>query len=634
MYNCFKLGMALAITSSGENSYQPLSNSSFYSVSSLLALMAFITFCYPLAGFMADVCCGYYRMVTISLILIWAGLLFLTPGLLFQTNIHKATSLLEGSEYVLIGAGLIFLIPGLSGFYSNVMQLSLDQLLEAPSHMLGVFLHWSVWVDLFGGLIIQIVIVAAFCSENGPNFRAVSQTVTYFTPGSLLLVVSVFLIFNCFTRRWFVAMETQYNPYKMVLNILRYVRANKHPKRHSALHWTNDEPPSRFDFAKECYGGPFSSNQVEDVKTLGRVICVLLSIGPVFILSIPTSNLTFSFFTIHTIGNNNSACSANWVFIGSGTLGYIIALLCLPLVMWIVYCLLKNRVPRILTRLEIGMVLSILGVLSMLLIDYFGHTFSKNKTKNHCVFTESFGLDNHKSVTRPPFYSLDLPWYVMLVPNALNLFSYNIVLATSFEFVSAQTPQPMKGLVFGVLFAIKGGFLFLGAIGLFPFSLHLWSDENTAPSSVSCGFGYLLVTLLASMVGLFLFSCVRRRYKYRMRDEEPFPQSVVEEIYERRLQYTTSEEGLDCGSGNYGNDESDDRDHSNYANQYVDYEDDDRRGNSPQRNSVRFADEVIESGRSVSVMCDGSVDEATDELLSLSHDWYGTFSNQDKQTNK
>ena len=57
------------------------------------------------------------------------------------------------------------------------------------------------------------------------------------------------------------------NPYKMVFKVLNFVGRYKHPLRHSAFTYCGAEDPSRFDFAKERYGGPFTMKQVEDVKS-------------------------------------------------------------------------------------------------------------------------------------------------------------------------------------------------------------------------------------------------------------------------------------------------------------------------------------------------------------------------------
>ena len=47
--------------------------------------------------------------------------------------------------------------------------------------------------------------------------------------------------------------------------------------------------PSRLDFAKERFGGPFTTEQVENVKTFFRILLVLFAIGPVFALKVPAS---------------------------------------------------------------------------------------------------------------------------------------------------------------------------------------------------------------------------------------------------------------------------------------------------------------------------------------------------------
>ncbi len=593
-----------AIPASDNDRYRPVNGMSFIYFSCFYGFMALMTACYPVTGYVADVCCGRYRMVSISLLFIWIALILAIVGVILSSHVHHKSPYYV-LMVVLLALAILIVIPGLSGFYSNVTQLSLDQLQDSPSHTLGVFLHWCVWVDLLGATVIHSAFVFVFCLENGPKFKNALHQIGYYTPGIPFILLSIFLILNCFTRRWFVATDAQYNPYKIVVSVLRYVRAHKYPIRHSALHWTNGERPSRFDFAKVCYGGPFTSNQVEDVKTLGRIVLMLLTIGPVFILSVPTSYYLFPIFSFHVDGAHTNNCSANWIFIDSGTMGYLVGLLCLPILMWVIYCVLKNRIPKILTRLEIGIVMSILGVLSMLLIELAGHYHSTSKEKNQCVFIETF--------THNRYFTLELPWYVLIVPNCLNIFSHNLVLATTFEFISAQTPQPMKGLVFGVLFAIKGGFNFMGAVFLIPFSLKIVT--NLSSRYISCGFGYFFVTLIVSLIGLLLFVCASRVYKYRVRDEEPFPQSVVEEIYDRRLQYNDQIESPDIVPG----------DVESIASNH---------GDSVQRRkSVRFAERVDDSVGGDSSLLSMSHDcvGGNSSLLSMSHDWYGTFQYSDSE---
>lgn len=591
-----KYGGVIALPAA-DHSYEPISKLSFIYITCFYALLAVMTACYIVSGFIADVCCGRYRMVTLSMGFLWIAVLMLVIVVIITlTNAAHIPNALNVFRNILIGGAFFVAIPGLSGFYSNMIQLGLDQLQDAPSNILGIFLHWIVWVSLLGEAIVHVLVILTTCPKHDPKISFANTT--YYVCGTYFTVLSVLLVINCFSRRWFVATETHYNPYKMVLNVIRFVRTHKHPIRHSALHWTNGEKPSRFDFAKHCYGGPFTSGQVEDVKTLGRVVLVLLAIGPVFVLSVPTSYFLFPFFSFHATGRITDKCTYEWIFIKSGTLGYLVDLVCLPVLIWIVYCVLRNRVPKILTRMEIGILLSILGVFSMLIIDLVGHNLTNDSTNStHCMFLEAYHLDQDQT----PYYTLQLPWYILTVPNLLNMFSQSLVLVTTYEFISAQTPQAMKGLMFGAFFAIKGGYSFLGAISLIPFSLKFWITYRH--TYVSCGFSYFFFTLIVSLTGLVMFACASRRYKYRMREEEPFPQAVVEEIFERRLEHA-----------NIAND-----DNSDLLVPQENEMEDSRTKNPSVKESIRFLEKDEDDIMSPHVRGRRS------GLLSASHDWYGTF---------
>ncbi len=571
-----------------DGSYEPITKLSFVYIACFYAALAMISSFYIVSGFLADICCGRYRMVTLGMGFLWAGVLMLVIVVIITATNPHAPKALNIFRNILIGGALLVAIPGLSGFYSNTIQLGLDQLQDAPSNILGIFLHWTVWMGSLGKCIVHFLVVLATCPEH--NTKIWLKNISYYICGVYFMALSVLLIINCFTKSWFVATEVQYNPYKTVVNVIRFVRIHKHPIRHSALHWTNGEKPSRFDFAKHCYGGPFTSSQVEDVKTLFRVVFVLLAIGPVFVLSVPISYFLFPIFSFHVSGRNDENCIYEWMFVKSGMLGYLIDIVCLPVLIWIVYCVLRNRVPKILTRLEVGIFLSILGVFSMLVIDLVGHNTTTDSPANlnytHCMFLEAYSLDKHKTT----YYTLQLPWYVLIVPNILNMFSQSLVLVSTFEFVSAQTPQAMKGLVFGALFAIKGGYSFLGAISLIPFSYY--GRLSYSNIYLSCGFSYFLFTLIVSLIGLVLFGCVRHQYKYRMREEEPFPQSVVEEIFERRLE------------------------HANLDDDSLVPGDTDSREGTRNQDSVQFL------GQENDVI---SVGKRRSRLLSESHDWYRSF---------
>ena len=98
---------------------------------------------------------------------------------------------------------------------------------------------------------------------------------------------------------------------------------------------------------------------------------------------------------------------------------------------------------------SIGIILWILGALSMLSIDLASHLLSVNAqgTGSHCMFTYTRQNSAHALM----YPVLEMHWAVLIPPNVLLEVGPPIVIATVFEFISAQSPHFMKGLLIGVL---------------------------------------------------------------------------------------------------------------------------------------------------------------------------------------
>jgi hypothetical protein len=65
------------------------------------------------------------------------------------------------------------------------------------------------------------------------------------------------------------------NPFKLIYIVTKYAIKHKHPQCRSAFTYCEDELPSRIDFGKSKYGGPFTTEQVEDVKTFLRMLVMI-----------------------------------------------------------------------------------------------------------------------------------------------------------------------------------------------------------------------------------------------------------------------------------------------------------------------------------------------------------------------
>ena len=151
-----------------------------------------------------------------------------------------------------------------------------------------------------GALISTIVVETTLLNKHGNNVNKLSHVFMDTALFTLATGALVLLLITCCKRRWFYVELPQRHPYKTVYKVLQFARRHKYPLQRSAFTYSDDYLPSRIDFAKERYGGPFSTEEVENVKTLFRIIVILISLGPVFALQVPASRYIFPLFSYHT----------------------------------------------------------------------------------------------------------------------------------------------------------------------------------------------------------------------------------------------------------------------------------------------------------------------------------------------
>ena len=80
-----------------------------------------------------------------------------------------------------------------------------------------------------------------------------------------------------------------------------------YPLQRSAFTHSDNYISSRLDFAKERYGGPITTELIENVKTFLRIVIVLFSIGPVFSLEVLDSYFIFLMFGFDLLQHNPAA---------------------------------------------------------------------------------------------------------------------------------------------------------------------------------------------------------------------------------------------------------------------------------------------------------------------------------------
>ena len=201
-----------------------------------------------------------------------------------------------------------------------------------------------------------------------------------------------------------------------------------------------------------------------------------------------------------------------------------------PIYIWFIFSFLHNKMPRIFTRIGVGIILTLCGVLSMFVADIIGH--SKDTSSDAVNVTSHCMFNIHTMENTTLYYStLNMHWSVLILPNVLVGIGPLLVDTTALEFISAQSPHSMKGLLVGVFFAIKGLLQFLGSIIIIPLSL----KQTWGASIISCGFIYFFFICVVGLIGFVLFLVAAKKYKYRKRDDVTFCQRDVEEVYDRYI---------------------------------------------------------------------------------------------------
>ena len=116
-------------------------------------------------------------------------------------------------------------------------------------------------------------------------------------PIAVLILLTITLCLAKRRRNWFLIEPGTVNPYRLVYVVTKFARQHKTPVRRSAFTYCENEIPTGLDLGKEKYGGPFSTEQVEDVKVFYGILKVLFSFGVVFFLGFCSK---FSLATICT----------------------------------------------------------------------------------------------------------------------------------------------------------------------------------------------------------------------------------------------------------------------------------------------------------------------------------------------
>ncbi len=246
------------------------------------------------------------------------------------------------------------------------------------------------------------------------------------------------------------------------------------------------------DLGKSRYGGPFTTEQVEDVKTLFKIIVIQI---PLFFVSLSSRKL-------HVHLNSQQLPSINKCIASLISFTYhpcVCALLVTLISEFIVYPLVKMELPSILKQIGFAcfvIVVANIGILSAEVVSYF--------------------------------HDIQI-WIEIATSIIVGLVHFSFLTNCILLFACAQSPYNMRGLLAGFAFLLH---VSSSALGEVFFSMTIKLCDNCYNYII-----YTSVMVAITLFGFILYCLLARWYKRRVRDEEYNVHRVVEEVYDRYLSH-------------------------------------------------------------------------------------------------
>ena len=480
----------------GINVIGPNTLPSYLYVSSFIDILAsaiYLFYC-PLAGWLADVYFGRYKLMHSNLLLMWFGSIIAVLGLIVD---YQFTSTPKHLTLCVLFLAYILIVVGSGGIVTNTLPFGTDQLLDAPSEEISCFVHWFLWTWFAGSFIQQLGSGILDCTLNTDVSSLIQLLIA-------VAAMSVALCSDYLYRKQLIMEPESQNPLKMVVDALKYAATHKYPTRRSAFTYWEEEIPSRVDLGKSKYGGPFTTEQVEDVKTFLRILVVILAIHIYVVSAAATINPVN-----HYKQTTDPTCFA---------VSYVEILIVLgvPFYELMLHPLIGKWVLSSLKRVGAGALLIIVFNLMLMVVDVIGH--AKTDTEVPCMFAAANDSSPRLDISD---LWVDIPYNVV---HAVLLMIFYI---TTFEFICAQSPYSMKGLLTGFTWAMSALAVVTGSVFYYLVSSLPWPSYTTP----SCGFWYYLFTALIGIIGLVVLVIVARWYRRRERNEVVNERIFAENYY-------------------------------------------------------------------------------------------------------
>ena len=534
-------------------------------IAMLIQGLVFIS--YPLIGLLADIKLTRYGMICLSCWVLLIGhatasVEFIIGGV---TNLISSPSYDYKTDIILASIILSYVIAivGKGMFESTVIQFGTDQMIEASSAQLSVFTHWYYWSLYIGNLCINVIVFGIIkyisqCYLHIQQLDSNNINIILYILAHICIIQSIsccivlVLLYSKKLKSYLNIEPVGVNPIKRICDVLKYAYHHKYPVRRSALSYYQNTYPSRIDFGKVQYGGPFTNEQVEDTKTVLRLLVLLLSL---FGFHLSSDGLSTSDHILY------KSCPSSLILlylIGNPSfLSQIITIFGIPLFHFLLKSSLGKYTPNMIKRMWFGTFLLFVQEIVSLIINshvtYFHcHSEFFIITQHNvsipsfalCFFSLSQYVSNTEwnttdcvNICPSSLYTMDGTLVWLLVPHILHGFGYMLVFVSVLEFICAQAPFRLKGFVIGSWYAMLSiKYIFVNIVDEV---ITLYYKEGTE------WIIYESIKIAIIGLSLIIFGISCRWYRYRERDEVVNVQGMIEEIFEKELLQQNEENNHD-----------------------------------------------------------------------------------------
>ena len=263
----------------------------------------------PLAGWLADSKFGNFRVFKFGAVLLLLSVLTISICTMLLQNFPSWSLRLSGAV-VLIPYSLGFV--GFTACTVTSLQLGLDQMPDASSSNITSFTKWFAFSICLGMWISDSVwsLFSNYCFS-GPEATDHGQVFSLLPVLSMsIMCCTIFLL----APKWLTIEPKSPQSLRTICHyqVLKFAAKHKSPLNRSALTYWEEDIPSRLDLGKSRYGGPFTTEQVEDVKTFFKIVLVHL---PWFIITILIIKPINSHLPHQVQIGGISVCTSNLLYI-------------------------------------------------------------------------------------------------------------------------------------------------------------------------------------------------------------------------------------------------------------------------------------------------------------------------------